>query len=142
MCWGPPVIVGVLVAGVVHWPVHPEARLDAMAWMNVGVALAETGDVAGATPYFRRALKGHPQSAEANNNLGMALAVQGDFAGAIPCYERALASEPGLMGVDYNLAVALERVGHLDQARLHYERALELDPSDADARAALERLGD
>jgi hypothetical protein len=133
-------VVGMLVAGVVHWPIHPESRLNAMAWMNVGVAMAEGGDVAGATVYFRRAVEGHPKSAEANNNLGMALAVQGDFAGAVDCYERALASEPGLMGVDYNLAVALERVGRLDEARMHYEQALALNPSDADARAALERL--
>ena len=134
------VVVGVLMAGVVNWPVHPESRLDAMAWMNVGVAMAESGDVAGATAYFRRAVEGHPESAEANNNLGMALALQGDFAGAVLCYETALASKPGLMGVDYNLAVALEGVGRLDEARMHYERALALNPSDADARAALERL--
>jgi len=135
-----PVAVGVVIAAVVNWPVQDEKRLNAMAWMNVGVALAQQGEVEDATHYFRKAVNDHPESAEANNNLAQAFALGGDYAGAIPHYQAALAAEPTLMGVDYNLAVALERVGRLDEALVHYQRAVELDPSDDAARTAVGRL--
>ena len=134
--------VGAIVAIVVNVPIHDEKRLNAHAWMNVGVALAEEGDIIEATRYFRRALEGQAASAEANNNLAQALAMQGDFSGAIPHYEAALRADPTFMGVDFNLAVALESVGRLDGALRHFERAVELDPKDAEARAATERLRD
>ncbi len=133
-------VVALAVATIVNWPVHDEHRLNAMAWMNVGTALAKEGDLAGATGYFLRAVEGHPESAEANNNLAQALALQGEFAGAIPHYQAALAAAPGLLGVDYNLAVALEQTGRVDDAVRHYRRATELDPWDAEAQAAVARL--
>ena len=132
--------VGALVAVGVNVRIHDEKRLNAHAWMNVGVALAEGGDVAGATAYFRRAVEGDAASPEANNNLAQALALQGDFAGAIPHYEAALRGDPTLMGVDFNLGVALERVGRTGDSLSHYERAVELDPHDEGARAAVDRL--
>lgn len=135
--WG---VVALVVATIVNWPMHDEQRLNAMAWMNVGTALAKEGDLSGATGYFLRALEGHPESAEANNNLAQALALQGDFGRAVPHYQAALAAAPGLLGVDYNLAVALEQVGRVDSAIRHYRRATELDPWDAEAQAAVARL--
>jgi len=134
------VVIALAVAGVVNWPVHDEKRLDAMAWMNVGVTLAEEGDLVAATGSFRRAVQDHPESAEANNNLAQALALQGDYASAIGYYQAALAAEPGLLGADYNLAVALERTGRTAEAIHYYERALESDPSDEEARRTLRRL--
>ena len=135
-----PVVVALAVGVVANWPVHDETRLNALAVMNVGVALAEEGDLAGATEQFQEAVEDYPGSAEANNNLAQALALQGDYAAAIPHYQAALRAEPDLMGVDYNLAVALEERRRVDEARRHYERALGLDPTDVDARAAVARL--
>lgn len=132
--------LGAIVAIVVNVPIHDEKRLNAHAWMNVGVALAEGGDLAGATIYFRRAVTGDSASAEANNNLAQALAMQEDFAGAIPHYEATLRADPTLMGVNFNLAVALESVGRATEALAHYERAVKLDSTDTEARAATERL--
>jgi Flp pilus assembly protein TadD len=129
-----------VVAVVVNWPVHDEERLDALTWMNVGVVLAEQGDLEGATRYFRRAVEGHPSSPEANNNLAQAMALQGDYAGAIVHYQRTLAADPTLFGVNYNMGVALERVGRTNEALTHYEKASELEPSDEDARRAVARL--
>lgn len=136
----PPAVVALIAAGIVNQPVHDEQRLNAMAWMNVGVALAEEGDLAKAARYFQRAVEGHPASAEANNNLAQSLALQGDYARAIPYYRAALAAEPGLPGADYNLAVALEQVGRIDEALAYYERAVKIDPSDNEAREAIARL--
>jgi len=137
---GGAVVAGLAVAVVVNWPIHDEKRLNALAEMNVGVALAQQGDLPRATTFFRRAVANQPPSAEANNNLSLALEVQGDIAGAIPFYDAALRLEPGLIGVDYNLAVALEAVGRMEEALDHYRQAAALDPSDADAARAVERL--
>lgn len=135
-----PLVVAVAAAVVANFPVHDERRLDAMARMNLGVALARDGRVADATEQFRRAVSDHPGSAEAHNNLAQALAVQGEYGATIPHYEAALAIEPGLVGVDYNFGVALERVGRIEEALSHYEQATRLDPTDQDALRAVERL--
>lgn len=132
--------VAAVVAAAVNWPVQDERRLNAMARMNVGVALAEAGELAAAESYFRRALMDHPQSAEGHNNLAQALALRGEFAGAIEQYEAALGITPGMIGVDYNLGVALERVGRREEALRAYERAAARDPLDAEARAAAARM--
>jgi len=136
----PRLVVAAVVAILVNVPVHPERRLNALATMNVGVALAEQGDVAGAIRYFSSAVSSSPDSAEARNNLAQALAVQGRFAGAIPHYRAALELAPTLLGVDYNLAVALEQIGRTDEALAHYSRALDLDPTDIAAADAVRRL--
>jgi len=125
---------------VANWPILDERRLDGMARMNLGVAYAQAGDVESAIPWFRQAVSGNPGSAEPNNNLAMGLALTGAFAEAIPHYRAALAAVPTLVGVNFNLGVALERVGRLDEAIVQYRRALELDPSDAQAKEAVERL--
>ena len=123
-----------------NWPLHDQHRLDALARMNAGVALAQMGEVPAALPWFERAVADHPDSPEANNNFAQALATTGDFARAAVHYQRALTADPGLVGVHYNLAVALERLGRIDEAVAHYERALQRDPSDSDARSALSRV--
>jgi len=141
--WGPLgrlLLIAGLVAAVVNVPVQDERRLNAMAWMNLGVALAEEGDVAQAAGYFRRAVEGNPQSPEANNNLAQALALQGKYEEAVPYYKTALAGDPNLMGVAYNLGVALEGLGRVDEALKYYMQAVQLDPSDADAQRAIQRL--
>jgi Tfp pilus assembly protein PilF len=65
---------------------------------NLGALLQEQGDVAGARPYYQRALAicapvlgpEHPDTATSLHNLGALLQEQGDVAGARPYYERAL----------------------------------------------------
>ena len=135
-----PAVVAALVGVVVNVRVHDEGRLNALGYMNLGVALAREGDVEAATGYFQSAVVDHPGSAEARYNLAQALALLGDHASAIPHYEAALTLEPALVGADYNFGVALERVDRFGEALRHYERAVELDPADAEARRAVGRL--
>ena len=129
-----------VVALLTNVPVHDEARLYALSYMNLGVATARSGDLPAATDYFRQAVAGHPWSGEANNNLAQALALQGQFAEAVGCYESALRSDPLLIGVEYNLGVSLESLGGVNDALIHYRNALRLNPSDSDAEAAIKRL--
>ncbi|MCH8146428.1 MAG: tetratricopeptide repeat protein [Planctomycetes bacterium] len=133
------VILGV-VALLTNVPVHDETRLNALSYMNLGVATARSGDLSAATDYFRQAVAGHPSSAEANNNLAQALALQGRFAESLGHYEAALRSDPSLIGVEYNLGVALESLGRDGDALDHYRKAVRHDSSDAEAEAAVHRL--
>jgi 4-amino-4-deoxy-L-arabinose transferase-like glycosyltransferase len=137
-----PGVMALVVAILSNWPVHDEKRLNAMAIMNTGVALAQGGDLGGATAHFRRAVEAYPESAEANSNLAQALALRGHHEAAIPLYQAALNAAPGLLGVDYNLGVSLERVGRMDDALNHYRQAVRVDPGDQEARAAVARLQD
>ena len=136
----PPMVAAIAVGLIVNQPLHDERRLDALASMNVGVALAQAGDMIAATTYFESAVARHPESPEANNNLAQALALQGEYGRAIEHYERALAAAPSLPGLHYNLAVSLEQIGRVEEAFRFYKQAIERDPSDADARAATQRL--
>jgi len=129
------------LAVVTHVPLHDRMRLDAMAAMNAGVALARSGEVGAATALFEQAVSIHPTSPEANNNLGQARALAGRYDEAVTLYRRALAVDPDLVGVAYNLGVALERLGRREEALAAYRDALRVDPSDPAARAALARLG-
>ncbi|MCH7808759.1 MAG: glycosyltransferase family 39 protein [Planctomycetes bacterium] len=135
-----PILAGLASAVVVNLPLYDESRLNAMAEMNVGVALAREGNVRDATVYFERAVKNHSTSAEARNNLAQALAVQGMYGEAIPHYKAALGIEPTLIGVEYNLGVALEQVGRVNEALVHFERAVDQDAQDDEARRAVVRL--
>ncbi len=129
------------VALLANITVNPESELNAMAWTNLGVAFARQEQIPAATACFERAVEGAPGSPEARNNLGLAYVRQQRLADAALQFREALRLAPGLMEVDYQLALVLERLGRTAEAVTHYRRALELNPKDADARRALERLG-
>lgn len=135
-----PVVAALGTAVVVNWPIQDERRLDALADMNAGVALAQAGELTEASEYFARTVASHPTSVEANYNLALSLAMRERYAEAIPVFERALSLSPGLIGGHYNLAVALERTGRIAEAIGHYELAVQDDPADQEARAAIARL--
>ncbi len=136
-----PLVAGFVAAVVVNWPINPERTLYAMACQNLGAVLAQEGRLSEATAWFERAAAMEPDSAEVHLNLGMAYAVQNRFVEAEKHYRAALRLEPALIHAHYNLAVALEALGLPAEAAEQYRRALEVDPGDADARAALNRLG-
>jgi len=145
----------VVLAVPINWPVLDEGQLNALARMNVGVALAEAGEIGEATSYFAAAVHEHPGSAEAQNNLAQALAIQCRYGEAVEHYQAALdlvgsahqatagvvGGTQSLPGVWYNFGVALEHVGERERAVAAYRRALAEDPEDRDARAALRRIG-
>ncbi len=136
----PIIVTGLFAAVVINLPIQNERRLDALAEMNAGVALAQSGDLQGAMTCFRGTVRVYPESPEVNNNLAQALALQERFEEAVKYYQLALAYEPALPGVHYNLGVALERLEETDAAARHFAAALQQDPSDNEAQAALNRL--
>lgn len=133
-------VAGCVAALVANWPIHDERRLDTLAYMNLGVSLAQQGDLEAGTGWLRRAVELHEGSVEAHFNLGQALALAEDDEAAIREYEAALMLEPSLAEGHVFAALALERVGRLEAALGHYRRAAELNPKDTEARAAIRRL--
>jgi tetratricopeptide (TPR) repeat protein len=75
----------------------------------LGYHLRAAGDLAGARPYYERALAireralglDHPQTAGSVNNLGFRLQAAGDLAGSRPYLERALAISEAALGPDH-----------------------------------------
>jgi CHAT domain-containing protein/tetratricopeptide (TPR) repeat protein len=98
------------------------------------------GDLAGARPYYERALAirenvlrpEHPDTAQSLNNLGALLQVMGDLTVARPYYTRALAIHEKVLGPEHpntatslnNLGTMLIDMGDLAGARPYYTRAL------------------
>ncbi|HNQ23403.1 MAG TPA: tetratricopeptide repeat protein [Phycisphaerae bacterium] len=130
-----------LVAVVVNWPVQDERRLEALAQMNLGVVLAQRGELTEATTWLQAAVRGCPGSAEAHFNLAQALMLAGRDEEAIAAYREALRWAPQVAEVHFFLAQALERTGRTAEAVTHYRSVLRLAPDDAEALAAIHRLG-
>ena len=125
---------------VALWQATTAARPDnPRAHNNLGLALAQRGQLAEATARFAHAASLDPDYAQAHNNLGIALAKQGRLEEAVAHYRRALALEPGYAKAHNNLAVSLARQGKLDEAIAHYAEALRLRPGFVEAEANLAR---
>lgn len=99
----------------------PESAADAVAAFQLGGALAEKNDFAGAEAAYRRAdAAGH---ASAATNLGVLLEGRGDFAGAEAAYRRA--DERGEATGAFNLGAMLLERNDLDGAEDAFRRAAE-----------------
>jgi tetratricopeptide (TPR) repeat protein len=90
---------------------------SAPARFNLGVALKDAGDLAGAEREWSEALRLRPDDAETMTQLGTAAAVRGDLSRAEDLFRRALALEPDLAMARSNLARICERTGRMDEAR-------------------------
>lgn len=109
---------------------------DAATWNNLGFLLYSQQRHEEAVPALQRAVSMDGTQARYRNNLGFALA-------AVGRYDEALASFMSLgqaADAHANLAIAMELTGDELGAAFHYTRALEIDPAQATAREAVERL--
>ena len=97
------------------------------AQTNLGKALQESGDAAGAMAAYRRALAIDPGPGDAYNNIGTLLHLGGDASAAIGWYRQALARYPDYEEIHQNLADAWAELGQLDSAAAEYGRAVAID---------------
>ena len=104
-----------------------------MAHNNLGLALAERGQVEQAVVHFKRALEIERDYPDAHNNLGLALADRGQLDEAIYHFREALKADPNYFSAHNNLGNALVDRGQLREAITHYQRALEIRPDYAQA---------
>jgi TolA-binding protein len=70
-----------------------------------------------------------------------AFAASGNYAGAIAAYRELLSRLPALTSIYLEIGVLHERLNERDAARSAYQRLADLEPGNAKAKAAIERLG-
>ncbi|HTV61373.1 MAG TPA: tetratricopeptide repeat protein, partial [Verrucomicrobiae bacterium] len=106
---------------------------NAVALNNVGIVLAQKGQVGAAIIEYQKALAIAPNDAQAHCNLGLALSQKGQVDAAIVEYHKALAIDPNFAKACNNLGIALSRKGQVDAAIIEYHKALAIDPNLAKA---------
>ena len=104
-----------------------------MAHNNLGVALADAGDLSGAIMHYERALQLKPDYEVAHNSLGKSLWELGRQAEAMPHFAEAVRLRPTYPEAQNNLGAALAAEGKNEEAILHYRQALRSKPDYAKA---------
>lgn len=108
-----------------HLAEHPE---DAVAWHNLGLALARGEQWLPARDAYLAALKRAPAQAETHNALGLAFRHLGDADNAEKAYRNALRHDPRLAAAWNNLGQLHIHGRDYARAGSALARALELDP--------------
>jgi protein O-mannosyl-transferase len=98
---------------------------------NLGISLAQQGQVAAAMQYYRAALELDPDYALAKYNVAHELADQQQYAEAISDFEAVAAARPEDVATRNVLASTLVRAGRVDDAIRTYQEALAIAPDDA-----------
>jgi Flp pilus assembly protein TadD len=101
---------------------------SAVAHNNLGLALAQQGNVSQAIAHYAQALQLKATMPEAHYNLADALVAQGELTAAIGHYTKALRFKPSWAEAHNNLGTTLAKQGHVDEAVAHYTKALRLKP--------------
>ena len=111
-----------------------KAPCNARAHYNLGVALADRGQVEEAIAHYQRAVEIKPDDVLAHNNLGIALAGSADrFDEAIAQFQQVLEIKPDFAEAHCNLGNALAGRGQVEEAIACYRKALKIKPDFAEA---------
>ena len=97
--------------------------------LNLGLAQAQAGDLAGAARSYESSLALDAQQPLVLVNIGIAREASGDAAGAERAYRQAIAIDPNEPLAHVNLANVFLKHGDATNAIPEYERAIALDPS-------------
>jgi tetratricopeptide (TPR) repeat protein len=117
-----------------------------LAHNNLGCALMDRRDYAGAAHHYAATVRIRPNDAGPENNLGNALLMQRRMEEALFHYREAIRKEPNGVDAERNLGNALMKMKKPGPAVLHYRRALTLEPDNAELHnnlgVALFNVGD
>jgi tetratricopeptide (TPR) repeat protein len=95
---------------------------------NLGVCLAETGQIDEAMSHMRRAIEINPKFVDAYVNLATALQKKGQKAEALAQCEKALALDPNNPAANNNYGILLAQAGKIDEAMEHFKTTLQQQP--------------
>ena len=116
------------------------------AYCNLGIALQNKSNLAGAIVAYKKAIELDPKYVKAYYNLGNAMYGKGDNDGAIRAYKKAIELDPKYAKAYYNLGVAIGNKGNLDGEIRAYKKAIEINPKYAgvynNLGIALKKKGD
>jgi tetratricopeptide (TPR) repeat protein len=110
--------------------------------MNLGTALARSGDGRGAEQVFAEGARRAPDDALMAFNLGLALKKRDAFDEAATWLQRAVTLDPKESRAWFHLATTQAARGHFDEARAAADRLVALDPTNADAQRLRQDLAD
>jgi len=112
-------------------------RENAVAHLNLGLALADRREYAEARRHLEEAIRIHPASGAAHGVLAEVLAREGRREEAVERFRTALRLDPTLSRVHNGLGRALLEGGEVEEAAAHFREALRLDPAYAEAHSNL-----
>ncbi|MFO1024974.1 MAG: tetratricopeptide repeat-containing glycosyltransferase family protein [Acetobacteraceae bacterium] len=107
------------------------------AWMNLGLAHMELGNLDAAEEFEREALRLDPDLPDAHNHLGMVHYKRGRLAEAENCFRTALRLNPAHPHATLNLGSVRQVFDHPDEAEGLFRRAMELGVNASHARSNL-----
>ena len=107
--------------------------LNARAFNNLGVALAQQRKLGAAITCYDHAIRLDPRNADAHYNLATAQFRQERFEEATMHYVEAVRLNPADVQTRNDLGVALSRTGHVEEATTQFVEAIALKPAFADA---------
>jgi tetratricopeptide (TPR) repeat protein len=113
------------------------SRNDPATYANLGAALHDLGDMAGAVAAHREAVRLLPDSGEYHYNLGTTLVETGDLKGAIAAHREAIRLKPDFAAAHNSLGAVLRVSGDLKGAIAACREAIRLQPDIALAHANL-----
>jgi len=102
---------------------------NAFSHLNLGTALYETGDAAGALAEFREAIRLSPDLAKAHFGLGIVSEAAGHEAEAIEAFAAAVKYDPDYAEARLSLGDALRRTGRDAEAITQYDAVIKASPS-------------
>ncbi len=102
---------------------------DAVAHINLGIALGNQGKLEEAIAAYREAIRLKPDYADAHNNLGIALGKQGKLEEAVAEFRTAIRLKPDYADAHATLGVALVAQGKVDDAIAELRAAIRLKPN-------------
>jgi tetratricopeptide (TPR) repeat protein len=110
------------------------------ARVNLGAALAQMGDVAGAVAQYQQALRIDPKNAAANYNLGFLFAKHDQHEQAIVQFQTVLALNPGDTESRFGLAQELAKSERVEESLAEFSRIVQSEPGNEDAVFELVKL--
>jgi tetratricopeptide (TPR) repeat protein len=103
---------------------------NAIAHINLGVALEEEDRKPEALAEYRKAIEIEPNRFQARNNVANLLAAMGLREEAYREYQEALRLNPDAAVAQINFATLLSEMGRFDEAMKEYTNAAQLEPDD------------
>jgi len=122
------VLIALLGAVFVNWPVVSVAKMEAPTYFNIGYELEQRNDLDDAKIFYQKSVAMDRSNTLAHNNLGMVAMKQQHPHEAIKHFEDAVAAKPDNWDARVNLGIVLGDMGRKAEAIEQYKQVINNDP--------------